>query len=79
MMSQRRERMCNAQEELQAAYTALQVAEDRSALLQRQLKAAPAEAAAAANEKVSPVCPTSAHSSLCSYAFAVGVAALIAF
>ena len=41
------------QEEVQAAYTALQVAEDRSASLQTQLEAASLEASAAANKKVS--------------------------
>lgn len=39
------------QEEAQAAYTALQVAEDRATSLQTQLEAAPLEAAAAANHK----------------------------
>ena len=47
-------RLCGlVQEEVQAAYTALQVAEGRSASLQTQLEAAPIEAAAAADQKVS--------------------------
>ena len=41
------------QEETQAAYTALQVAEDRAASLQTQLEAAPLEAEAAATRKAS--------------------------
>lgn len=39
------------QEETQAAYTALQVAEDRAASLQTQLEAAAVQAAAATNHK----------------------------
>lgn len=48
------------QDEAQAAYTALQVAEDRVTSLETQLEAAPLEAAAAANHKASNsfcVCP----------------------
>lgn len=41
------------QEETQAAYEALQVAEDRAASLQTQLEAAPLEAEAAATRKAS--------------------------
>ena len=41
------------QAELQAAYAALQAADERAAALKAQLEAAPIEAAAAANEKAS--------------------------
>ncbi len=41
------------QAELQAAYTALQAADERAVSLNAQLEAAPIEAAAAANEKAS--------------------------
>ena len=47
------EAMVVLQEETQAAYTALQVAADRAATLHTQLEAAPREAAAAANQRVS--------------------------
>ena len=41
------------QAELQAAYAALQAADERASSLEAQLEAAPIEAAAAANEKAS--------------------------
>jgi hypothetical protein len=44
---------CVVQAEVQAAYAALQAADERAASLNAQLEAAPIEAAAAANEKAS--------------------------
>ena len=44
---------CVVQAELQAAYAALQAADERASSLNAQLEAAPIEAAAAASEKAS--------------------------